>query len=173
MPPRRPAQFDTLLRIRRRQEDLRAAALGAAHRDVRHAEGQRDAIADAQLHILHEAGERAHDVFDPREVRLYYQYERHLQTLSDNKDAEIVSLKKVAEERRVELEEAMKRRRMIEKLIERKMSAYEDEVRKEEQHLADETASNYASIVGRERLKRGGGPAMATSVSEPGDMEIG
>lgn len=173
MPPRRPEQFNTLLRIRRRQEDLRAAALGAARREVQRAESQRDAIAEAQSAALETAGARAQERFDPGEIRLYYQYERHLQVLSDAKESEIVQLKGVAEQRRAELEDAMKRRRMIEKLIERKMKVYDAEVRKDEQHAADETASNYASLTGRQRLRRGGGPTMATSVSEPGELEIG
>ena len=172
MPPKRPTQFDTLLRIRQRQEDLYAAALATARRDVQRAEQQRDAITQAQQLMLEKAVQRAQALFDPREIRTYYQYERHLQRLVDMRDAEIRKLKKVAEERRQELEEAMKRRRIIEKLIERKMHTYHEEIRKEEQHQADEVSSNYASLVGHERLIRGGGPTIAATVVEATDMAM-
>ena len=172
MPPKRPTQFDTLLRIRQRQEDLYAAALATARRDVRHAEQKRDTISQAQQLTLQKAGERSHALFDPREIRTYYQYERHLQRLADVSDAEIRQLNKVAEERRQELEEAMKRRRIIEKLIERKMRVYHEEVRKEEQHQADEVSSNFASHVGHERLLRGGGPTVASTVVEASEIAM-
>ena len=174
MPPKKPTQFDTLLRIRQRQEDYRAAALANAQRDVRQAEARRDAIFEEQRRMFTRAGERAKAAFDPGEIRAYYQYERHLQLVADQQDAKIQQLKQVAEERRLELEDAMKRRRIIEKLIERKMRTYHEEVRKEEQHQADEISSNYASLVGHERLHRGGGPTISTNIAESTEivMEI-
>ncbi|NIA14320.1 MAG: hypothetical protein GWP08_09575 [Nitrospiraceae bacterium] len=158
---RRPVQYDALIRVRQLQEDLRAQAFATAQRQVDWAKSERQALADQRVLTLQAAGERARERFDVCEIRLYYQYERRLARLMDEKDAEIVQLKGVAAERRDELEDAMKRRRMVEKLKDRKMAAYEAEVRKEEQKLVDETATNAAAMrkvvqrAARERVRVG------------------
>ena len=145
---RRPTQYDALIRVRQLQEDLRAQAFAVAQRQVDRARTERQALAEQRALTLQAASERTRERFDAREIRLYYQYERRLARLADEKDAEIVQLKSVAAERRDELEDAMKRRRMVEKLKDRKVAVYEAEVRKEEQKLADETATNAAAMRG-------------------------
>ena len=152
MPKRPPVQFDMLLRVRKRQEDLRAQALAAARRDVMTAERQREALLEQQRETFAEAGKHARAQFDAREVRMYYQYERFLARLVDDKDVAIGQFRRVAEEKRVELEEAMKRRRIVEKLIERKRRAYAAELRKELCHLMRLTQESPATL--RRRLAR-------------------
>lgn len=140
--PRRPVQYDVLLRIRKLQEDLRAQSLAEARREVKTAEALRDSLIEQRHSILETASARARERFDPREVALYYQYERFLSRLRDEKEAEIDQLRGIEEVRRSELEDAMKRRRIIEKLRERKWKAFDVGVLKEEQKLSDETATN-------------------------------
>ena len=144
--PRRPAQFDTLLRIRQVQQDLRAQDFASAQRQVDTAQQQRESIRLERLGLLEEAGHRARDRFDAREIRAFYQHERHLARLIDDADSNILRLKAAAEERRVELEEAMQRRKMVEKLRERKMKEYVAAVRKDEQKLSDEKATGAAAV---------------------------
>lgn len=153
----KPAQYDTLLRIRKRQEDIKAQALAVTRRSIRIAERQRADLAKYQRLTLEKAGALALERFDPSEVRMYYQYERHLATLIDEKDASILELRSAAEERRAELEDAMKRRRIVEKLQERLQSAFMKQVRKDEQTRADEVATNLAAMRrGRARLGASG-----------------
>ncbi len=142
-------QFGTLLRIRKRQEELRALAFADARREVRTAERERDELSAWRREMFDEAGTRARAVFDPGDVRLYYRYERHLARLIDDKDAQIVQLSGTAEQRRMELDDAMKRRRIIEKLLERKERQAHEDMRKAEQKSADETASKYAALARR------------------------
>lgn len=164
MPARSPRQFDVLLRIRERQEELRALAHGVAQRDVQAAEGERALLEHQQMGTLEEAGRKTRERFDAWEVRLYYQYERHLARLIDDKDAHIAQLRQVAEQRRAELEEAMKRRRIVEKLIERKRRVYVAQTLNEEQKFADEVAGNYAFAT-RDAKRRGlVEPAMSAGV---------
>ncbi len=159
--PRRPVQYDALIRVRQLQEDLSAQAFAVAQRQVDRAKAERQALADQRVLTFQAADESTRERFDAREIRLYYQYERRLARLIDEKDADIVQLKGVAAERRDELEDAMKRRRMVEKLKDRKMEAYEAEVRKDEQKLTDETATNAAAMrqiarrAARERVRVG------------------
>ena len=144
---RRPsAHFDTLLRIRKRQEDIRARALALARREVQRVEQELAALETRQREILEEAGKRARKRFDAIEIRLYYQYERYLARLADEKSAQAIELRAQEQKRRAELEDAMKQRHITEKLLARKRRIYLEEVRKEDQAFADETAANYAAI---------------------------
>lgn len=149
MAKRKHLQYGTLVRIRKRQEDVRAQVLASARREVRVAEGQRAELRDQQRRTLEEAGASARDRFRADEVRRYYEYERHLARLIDEKDAALIQFREAAEERRLELEDAMKQRRVAEKLTERAETEFFAEVRKEEQKSMDELAANHAAIKGK------------------------
>ena len=143
----RPWQkYAMLLRVRERQERLKAQSLAAARRDVGRAVAQRDALAEEQERVLGEAGEAARHRVDAAKVQAFIHYERHIARLAVDKDAEIHSLKSVAETRRGELEDAMKRRKVVERLNERARLAYRDYVLREEQKLLDETGSVHAAL---------------------------
>ncbi len=142
---RTPRQLDTLLRIRRRQEDLRASALATARREESLARHQHTMLQEEQIWALEKGANKARGEFDAAVVRQYYQYERHLARLSVDKEAEVTRLHRAAEGRRNELEDAMKRRRIIERLRERRQEAWTAELNKAEQILLDEVATNYAA----------------------------
>ncbi len=158
MPRRRPFQYDALLRVRQRQEDVCAQEMAAAQRDVRDAEHQRDAIAREKIHVLENAGTQVMNLFAADDVRRYYQYERHLAFLATKTDARLHQLRQSAEERRAELENAMKRRRTIERLKERRQHDFLAELEKDEQAAIDEAASNYAAMK-RHRVDEDAGEA--------------
>lgn len=143
---KRLQQHLTLQRIRKRQEDIKAQALAVAHRDVRIAKSEREEMISEQQHMLKMAGSALSTEFDTDDIRRYYQYERHLARLVDDKDVEIHELKAKASERRGELEEAMMRRRIIERLNERRYNAFMKEMRKAEQKFNDEVATNRSAI---------------------------
>jgi flagellar FliJ protein len=141
----KPVQYDTLLRIRQLQQDRRAQDLAQTRRSIQRATETRDALAEQRQRILEEAAKRAEHVFYSKDVGLYYVYERHLWRLRNEKDAEIRQLRLVAEGQRRELEAAMLRKRMVEKLREKKVAAYVAALRKDEQKLMDESATNMAA----------------------------
>lgn len=144
--PRRPAHLDMLLRVRQVQQDLRAHAFAGVQREIAAARHQRNQIERERKGLLDDAAKRTREHFDPRQMRSFYQYERHLARLIDDADSEIRRLCSVAEERRAELEEAMKNRRMIEKLRQRKINAFLTELQKDEQKLSDEKATAGAAV---------------------------
>jgi flagellar export protein FliJ len=146
MPKKPSAQFDALLRVRRMQEDLRAREFALAQHEVLRVEREIADINARQLIAMDDAAKVARKQFDAREVRSYYQYERRLSRIADDKSSEAEQLRTVAEERRRELEHAMKRRRVMEKLIEKKTRVYMAELRKMEQDFADETAVNRSAL---------------------------
>ena len=168
MPTKPPAHFDTLLRVRKRQEDMLARVFADAQRAVQQAERELADLQAAQRELFDEAGRRAVKHFEAREVRLYYQYERHVALLADRKSAQILELRAIAEVKRGELEEALKRRRMMEKLIEKKWQGYGAELRKEEQAFADEVAVQRAHVA-RTAKRASWGLAL---MPEPAEAEI-
>lgn len=142
----RPDQYDVLLRVRQRLEDVKAQALAEARRVLHQARTQRDGIAEAQRRALEQAGSAAQATFDASDVRRYYQHERHLSQLAVAKDAEIREIEAQIEQRRSELEKALRDKRVVERLKERRLTAHLKELRRKEQLALDEIAVNYATL---------------------------
>lgn len=138
-------QFDVLVRIRKLQENLQAQVLADTRRQIGVIEAQRDGYLEERRHTLLDAAERTARRFRANDVRVHFQYERHLRRMADLLDAEADRLRVKAEEQRRDLEQAMQRRRMVEKLRERKLRILSDEVRKAEQKRSDESATNSAA----------------------------
>ena len=139
-------KFAALLRMRERQERLKAQSLADAQRDVERARSQRGALDEEQRRLLVQAGEAAAHEVDAPKVKSLFQYERHVSHLAVEKDSEIHVLRKVEDKRRAELEEALKRKKIVERLSERARQDYKQHVLKEEQKLLDETASVKAAM---------------------------
>jgi len=146
MARRRPFRYHTLLRVRERQEDIKAMALAEVRRSIRAAENNRAAIIRDQRRTLEGAGAASKGRFEAAAVHAYYLYERHLAYLAVQQDARIVELRGVEAERRAELEEAMQRKRVVERLRDRQNEAFQAEVVKESQQFIDEVATNQAAM---------------------------
>jgi flagellar protein FliJ len=146
----KPFRYGTLLRVRQHQEDLRAQALAVVLRERRLAERERTSISERQLTTLQTAALTTGQGFDASETRHYMLFERHLARLSVEKDAEITQLKTMERERRDALEQAMKERRVIERLKEKNQRALADQTNKEMQKFADEVAISHSA------MRRGG-----------------
>lgn len=146
MPLRARFRYQTLLRVRELQEDVKALALSAVHRDIRIAEQQRAELVQRQLWTLDEAGRRARESFSPAEIHRYYQHERHLAREIVEKDALLVQLRRREADRRAELEDAMKRKRIIERLKAHHQIAQTSALNKAEQSASDEVATNAAAL---------------------------
>lgn len=141
MAARRPQQYSALLRVRKRQEDLKAMALATAWRAVRDAERLRAEIEAHQRRVLAIDGEASQRTVYAERLRRLVQYERHLARLAVDKDADIEDLTKKADGRRSELEDAMKQRRIVERLIENAEEALQEEIAKNERAVNDEIAT--------------------------------
>ena len=150
MKVRRPERYATLARVRRHQEEQRAQALARARRVVSGLEDQRRELEAYQKRILEEAGRQASDPV-AADLRALYVFERHLVRLADDMDVEIEARRHDAEGRRGEFEEAVKRRRIVERLIEKAEEDVHDRIRRREQRQQDEIA---AIQFARESLRR-------------------
>ncbi len=149
---RKPFRYETLLRIRTRQEELQAQTLALVRRKLQQAKQERENIDAERLRRLQEVGTMTQHTFDAADVRRHYQYERHLAALIDEKDAEIQELVQEEERERRTLEEATKAKRMVEKLKERALLVQAKERRKMDERIIDEVATTYAAMgIRRER----------------------
>lgn len=145
MPQRRYRSYDTLLRVRERQEHIKAQALAEVRREIHAHEDQRDALLKEQARMFTEAARHTRTAISAPRVHGYYLYERHLAREAVEEDARIHQLRRVEDSRREELEEAMTRRRMVERLKERLVREYMDAIRKDEQKVSDDLAAGRAA----------------------------
>lgn len=146
---RRLKQYALLLRVRKRREDLKAAALAAARRDVRNAEHDRDQIEAYQRKIIEQATDSTRGKLRAGRANEYIHYERHLARLAVKKDAEIATMEQTAEERLEELSEAAKQRRIVDKLNENLGRQHMREKAKIEQRAYDELGAVRSALDAR------------------------
>ncbi len=121
-------------------------ALAQMRRAVRVAEQQRNEITEQQVLALTTASELSREEFDASEIRRYFSYERHLSRLAVEKDSQLAHLRTQEQGRQAELEDAVKSRRILERLKERKDKAYQFALGKEEQKRLDEAAVTRAAM---------------------------
>ncbi len=148
---RRHFQYQTLLRVRERQTDLHAMMLADAQRDLQVAERCRETLEAERKRMLERISQSTAPAksVSASDVRRYYQYERHLAARITDTDALIAERRLIVEQRRAELEEAMKRQRILERLKERQTQEFQAAVYHQEQAISDEAATNYAAVVER------------------------
>lgn len=139
-----PDRFATLLRVRKHQADQKAWALADIQRRIHSADAERTRMLDEQKRMFLRAAELVRTTFDAQDIQRYYQHERHLARLASEKDAEILQLKAEAERRRRELDGAMVKKRIAERLDEKSRDAYGAFVVDNERKLLDELAGGRA-----------------------------
>jgi flagellar export protein FliJ len=143
-------RYKTLLRVRRREEEVKALALAQTMRRLGRARRERDEIVARQRAMLGDAQRMMSGAFDASDVLRFYQFEQHLARLAVEKDALILELTGEERARRAELEEAVKRKKMIERLKEHHQEMLRTERAKEEQRLLDDVAAMKAALAGVE-----------------------
>ena len=138
---RRLERYATLARVRKHQEEQKAQVLAQARRVVRGLEEQRRELEAYRERVLERAADQASGPVEAQ-MRALYLFERHLGRLADEKDVEIDAGVSDAEERRSEFEEAVKQRRIIERLIEKTGEGLPEKFRRRLQAPPAELASD-------------------------------
>lgn len=123
--------------------------MAGIHRGIHQAEADLAEISRQQLAILQAVSDATREEFDAGAIQRYYHYERHLAHLAVERDADLADLRRRERVKRAELEEAMKRRKMVEKLEEYHAEAVQLELRDLDQKHSDEVAGNRARIASR------------------------
>ena len=148
---RRPFRLQTLLRVREIEEERRAQELADTRRSISAASKERQFIEQEQVRILAEAAQASKKVFRAADVRGYYSYERHLAQRAVEIDSQLAALQTQEEERRRELEEASKSKRIVERLKDKHREALRNDVNRMEQKISDEVSSSHAAGARGER----------------------
>ena len=140
--PREPRLADLPAAV---AKDREAQALTAIRGKINQAQQQRTSLELVRQSTLDQAGASLREQFDADAIRGYYQYERHIAHLRDQKDADIRALRNEEADQRAMLEAATRERRVAERLHERRWERYRAYLRQQEQKILDETATMYAA----------------------------
>jgi flagellar export protein FliJ len=140
MPGASAKRYTTLLGVRKRQEEIRGQALAIVRREHAALRRQRRELEEHHRAVLASASLAPGASINPARLQALYQYERHLGKLTDAKDAEIALHSQRVQAARAELETAMARRRIMEKLIERVERAERARTARREQRALDESS---------------------------------
>jgi len=136
----RIGRYEVLLRVRKRQEDIKAQALAVKRNEHAALRRQRRELDERRRTMLKEADIPRGARVDPVRLQAVYQFERHLARRADAKDAEIAVHAGVVQAARAELESALAQKRIMEKLIERAETIERAAALRRQQRWHDESA---------------------------------
>lgn len=147
MTRKRIERYGLLRRIRQRQEETRANVFAIAERKLLSAKQELDAIETEQKEVIHRAQDQADTLHEVPKINQYLQYERHLGRVAVQKSEHIGILTLDTDEKRRELQEAVKQRRIIDRLIEKSEQRLNERMKKREQLAMDEIATTRAAAL--------------------------
>jgi len=131
-------RFASVLRYREIMEETRKRGFGAAMDHYRHEESRLKRI-DGEIAGLEESMERGgQGRISVQDLQNRYNYARVLDRKREAQEKTVKAAEQEVERRRRELVEAMKQKKIFERLRERDRETYENELRKEEQKMLDE-----------------------------------
>lgn len=132
--------------LRKRQENLKAQVFANAQRHVQTAESEKSQLEHWQQVLISESTVGAGDRIDAVHQRARQEYERFLAGRIVEQDVVIHELREIAEEKREEMQESVKQRRMMETLADHSRKSVDLEVKRLERLELDETASVRAAL---------------------------
>ena len=143
---RRVRRYGDLLRLRKRQEDIKAQVYANAVRSIRLAEHEKQVMEERRIALFIESEVTEGSVIDIEMKRKVQQYERHLARAIVEQDALIRERTLEANAKRVDMSESVKLRRMMETLLERSRDEVSAEYKRQERLDIDEVASVRAAL---------------------------
>ena len=134
-------QFQSILDLKIRLEDLKKAKLGEAT-EILNVEMEKLAILiEEKKNQFRLMKEKSNNGFTPKELISYNNYMERLKKSISIQELVVEKARKAVEKARLELVEAAKERKMFETLKEKKMEEYWEEYYRKEQITLDEIAS--------------------------------
>jgi len=135
-----PNRYAALLKLRQRKEDMKSGEMAESTRELHNAQIFQNELMVNQRQML-ERSHRAEGILDAEDVRASHQYGRYLADRIVEQDAQIQMLKHKVSITRSELEETMKDRRIVEKIMSNALDIVNQHRQKAEQREHDEVAS--------------------------------
>ena len=134
-------RLESLLRFRAAKEEEKKREFGIVLGHLKHEEAQYNAIAnniDQHNRFMEESGQGKISV---RTLMRNFFYARSLEKTKSEQKKAVKKAEELVGEKRSELTEATKKKRILERLKENKLEEYNQAVTKEEQALIDEFAT--------------------------------
>ena len=134
-------RLESLLRFRAAKEEEKKREFGIVLGHLKHEEAQYNAIAnniDQHNRFMEESGQGKISV---RTLMRNFFYARSLEKTKSEQKKAVKKAEELVGEKRSELTEATKKKRILERLKENKLEEYNQSVTKEEQALIDEFAT--------------------------------
>ncbi len=139
--------LETVLRVRRMENDAQRRAMAGALRNLRQAEFRvRSIEADLAAQTTAVRGEQGAVRIDLAAVRGHQFYMTRLHAALRASQAGVVAAEQAAEAERAKLAETSKRLKVIEKLRDRQRRRYESELARRERIAEDEVALNQVRL---------------------------
>jgi len=141
----KPFTYHVLLRVRTRKEEMASQKLAQLQRRIQHTSDRAAQIRGIQENVLSQAAQQMRGQFTVRDIQQFYQYEQHMARQALEADADLRRLQHQESAQQMELQEAVKHRKVVEKLKERRDKQMRAFLEKTEQRIADETAVSRAA----------------------------
>lgn len=134
-------RLESVLNIREKFEDKKKQEYSDALNKLQREVELKEKLVNESISLFSLLRTKMLDSISPREIIFYNNYANYLKVRIAEQEDNIMLAKKRAEEKRQELIEASKQKKMLEKLKEKEWINFLDEENKKEQKIIDEIVS--------------------------------
>lgn len=134
-------KLESVLKLRENIEQVKKRELGIATGNRQLLESKKENLVNKKISVQDETRQSASKDLDVQNLKELRLYATHIDGQIQGVNLDIVKANQVVKEKKLELAEAMKQRKMVEKLKEIKREQLYEEEKKQEINLLDEIVS--------------------------------
>ena len=135
-------RFESLLKVRKAEEEVKKREFGVVLGHLKHEEDQFNRINDSiASHDEYRENATEGKVTTPRKLSHDFQYSQRLEREKSEQEKTLDSVQEVVEEKRKDLVEATKKKKIFDRLREKDKAEHDQAELKEEQALIDELST--------------------------------
>ena len=131
-------KLEPILALKEKIEENKKREFGIAHQSYERAKSEKAILVKAQEQAYHAARTQKNDSINIIQLKQLNHYTNYMKKEISAKDKEIVSAEQQVEQKRNELVEAVKERKILENLKEIQLQEYKEEENKKENARIDE-----------------------------------
>jgi flagellar FliJ protein len=144
-------RLESVLRLRAAREEEKKREFGVSLGHLKQEEQRFDEITRSINDLDRYRTEKGTGRISVAQMIRNFFFSSHLHTQKDEQQKKVGKAQEIVDEKRTEMTEATKQRKTLERLKERKRIQYDEDVRREEQSLIDEIATQHFPGNGRSR----------------------
>lgn len=134
-------RMENILSLRQKLEDKKKQEYGDANRKLQIENQKKQQLLDESAYVSKDLCDKMKEQIIPEEIISYNQYLKLLKRKTVEQDQVVRKAASFAEKKREELLDAVKQRKMLESLKEKRWTEYKEEENREEQKIIDEIVS--------------------------------